>query len=319
MEFVKPGTNIDFISKRRLMLGISIAIIVAGIIATVLRGGLPMGIDFTGGTEVHVQFNQEVAAGDVRSAVEGLGLGETVVQGIGLQGDNEYLVRVAAVEVENAPSVAAVIEGSLDEKFGAGSYKVLREDLVGPRAGEDLRRQGLFAVILSFLGILIYVGFRFDFKFAAGAILALVHDTLVVLAFFAFFGKELNLTVIAAILTIIGFSINDTVVIYDRIRENMRLIRTKTFAEIVNASLNQTLGRSVLTSATLFVVSLILFFVGGSVLNDFAFTMIVGVVAGTYSSIYIAAPVVIDWHTRKGGTKGTPAKGHRKVKAAAKG
>jgi preprotein translocase subunit SecF len=299
MEWIKPGTQFDFISRRKLFIGISAAVILLGVISVAVQGGLRLGIDFTGGSEVHLRFTQDVNANEIRQAANELQLGEAVVQQIGLAEDNEYLVRVPAIEVVDGESVAQRIENRLAERLGAESFTVLREELVGPRAGSELRQQGILAVLLSFIGILLYVGIRFDFKFAVGAIVALFHDTLIVLAVFSFFDKELTLTVIAAILTIIGFSINDTVIIYDRIRENMRLLRTKSFAEIVNISLNETLARTVLTSFTLMAVAVVLYFLGGSVLNDFAFTMIIGVIVGVYSSIYIAAPIVIGWHQRK--------------------
>lgn len=310
MEWIKPGTNIDFIGKRNFFMALSGILIAVGLVSMLAHQGLSFGIDFTGGTEVHVRFKQAVQTDDIRAAVDALKLGETTVQQIGITTDNEFLVRVPTVS-EGTKSVATQVEAALAQKFGAGSFTVLKEDLVGARAGQDLRRQGLLAVLLSFIGILIYIGVRFDFKFALGAIIALFHDTLVVLTFFSLLGKEITLTVIAAILTIIGFSVNDTVVVFDRIRENMRLLRLKSFSEIINTSINETLSRTILTSGTVLLVSIVLFFLGGSVLHDFAFAMIVGVVAGTYSSIYIAAPVVLLWSKRKPVTAGPGRKAKR--------
>jgi preprotein translocase subunit SecF len=287
------------VGKKERFMAISGIFIAIGIVSMIMHGGLKTGIDFSGGTEVHVRFPKEVTADHLRAAVEKAKLGEPVVQQIGIASDNEYLVRVAASS-DTSKSVATEIRQALDQAFGADTYKVLREDIVGPRAGRDLRMQGLYAVLLSFLGILIYVGIRFDFKFGVGAIVALVHDTLILLTLFSLLNKEISLTIIAAILTVIGYSMNDTVIVFDRVRENMRLVRTKSFAEVINLSVNETLSRTILTSTTVMLVSVVLFFLGGSVLHDFAFCLIVGVIAGTFSSIYIAAPIVIYMQKSKG-------------------
>lgn len=297
MQWIKPGTNIDFVGKKTIAMGISLLIIAIGIVSMVSKGGLRLGIDFTGGTEVHVRFNKSVEADQVRKATATVNLGEPIVQSIGQEG-NEYLVRVSAIGEKDAGPAAAIID-ALKKEFGADSLTVLREDAVGPRAGQDLRAQGLYAILLSFLGILIYVAIRFDFKFGVGSIVALVHDTLVVLAVFSLFDREITLTVIAALLTVIGYSMNDTVIVFDRIRENMRTMRSKKFSEVVNRSVNETLSRTILTSLTMFIVVVTLYLFGGSVLNDFAFTLLIGLFAGTYSSIYIAAPVVIAWEKDK--------------------
>lgn len=298
MQWIKPGTNLDFVGKKNIALAISAVIIIIGIVSMVSKGGLRLGIDFSGGTEVHVRFAKPVEADDVRKATEAAKLGEPTVQSIGQPGDNEYLVRVSALGEATASPAAAIVE-ALNKQFGAESFTVLREDAVGPRAGQDLRAQGLYAILLSFLGILIYVAIRFDFKFGVGSIVALLHDTLIVLAAFSLFNKEITLTVIAAILTVIGYSMNDTVIVFDRIRENMRTMRQKKFSEVVNKSINETLSRTILTSLTMLLVTATLYLFGGSVLNDFAFTLLIGVFAGTYSSIYIAAPVVIGWQKDK--------------------
>lgn len=298
MEWIKPGTNFDFVGKRKIFLGLSLVIIAIGVIAMVAKGGLRLGIDFTGGTEVHVRFAKPVHADEVRKATEAAKLGEPTVQQIGQPGDNEYLVRVSTLGEAKASPAAAIV-ASLKQTFGEGSFTVLREDAVGPRAGKDLRAQGLYAILLSFLGILIYVAIRFDYKFGVGAIVALLHDVLIILAAFALLNKEVTLTVIAAVLTVIGYSMNDTVIVFDRIRENMRTMRQKKFSEVVNKSINETLSRTILTSLTMLLVTVTLYLFGGSVLNDFAFVLLIGVFAGTYSSIYIASPIVITWEGDK--------------------
>jgi preprotein translocase subunit SecF len=295
MEWIKPGTNYDFVGKSKIAIAVSVLIVLIGIASLVARGGFNMGIDFTGGTELHVGFKTAVEPNQVRDAARDANLGDPSVQRIGADEQNEYLIRVATVNEDAKSSPLEALEGALNEKFGADSYTVLREDVVGPRAGQDLRNQGMWAVLLSILGILIYIGVRFDFKFGAGAILALVHDTLIMLAFFSLFQVEITLTIIAAILTIIGFSVNDTVIVFDRIRENMRSMRTKKFSEVVNKSVNETFSRTLLTSLTMLMVTVVLYLWGGTVLRDFAFALIVGVVAGTFSTIYIASPFVIWW------------------------
>jgi preprotein translocase subunit SecF len=299
MEWIKPGTNFDFVGKRYIFMGISLLIILLGVGAAVAKGGVRLGIDFTGGTEVHLRFNKAVHADESRAAVEKAQLGEPVVQQIGEPNANEYLIRVSATakteKTGGEKPPAEKIKDTVNEKFGVDSYHVLREDAVGPRAGNDLRLQGLYAILLSFVGILIYVGIRFDFKFGVGAIVALVHDVALILTLFIVFDKEITLTIIAALLTVIGYSMNDTVIVFDRIRENMRTMRTKKFSEVVNRSVNETLSRTILTSLTMFIVTIVLYLAGGSVLHDFAFALTAGVIVGTYSSIYIASPVVIFW------------------------
>lgn len=310
MEWIKPGTKFDFVAKRKIMLAFSGGVILLGILSMLFQGGLRTGIDFSGGTEVHLQFTEAVAPDRIRGPVDQLGYGEAVVQRIGLADDNEYLVRVPEVPARGE-SIANVIRDTLTEEFGEGAFIVQAEEVVGPRAGRELRQQGFLALAMSFIGIMIYIGIRFDIKFASGAIAAVLHDTLFIVTIFSLLGKEVTLTVIAAILTIIGYSINDTVVVFDRIRENRRFLRTKTFGDVINLSVNETLPRTVLTSFTVLLVVVVLYLFGGSVLHDFAFTMLIGVIVGTYSSVFVAAPLVLEWHNR--GKK--PAEKRRKVAA----
>ncbi len=295
MEWIKPGINIDFIGKAKPAIALSVLIIAAGIVSMAIQG-LNLGIDFSGGTEIHVRFTEEVSANEIRAAASKAGRGDPVVQSIGGGGD-EFLIRVPEAG-GMAESPALALEAALKAEFGEG-FNVLREELVGPQAGRELRAQGIYALLLSFIGILIYVGIRFDFRFGVGSILAIVHDTLIVFAALSLTGKEITLTIIAAVLTVIGYSINDTVIIFDRIRENMRLTRSRPFGDVVNRSINETLARTLLTSFTLFIVVIVLFLFGGSVLHDFAFVLLIGVVTGTYSTIFIATPLLVYWQKKQ--------------------
>ena len=193
------------------------------------------------------------------------------------------------------PGVSPPIAEFLQRGTVLGSFAIVRNEYVGPAVGADLRERGLLAMIFANLGILVYATFRFKFRYGLGAVAALVHDALITSGVFALTGREVNLTVLAAILTIIGFSVNDTIVIFDRVRENLRSVRRRSLAEVMNLSVNQTLGRTMLTSLTVLLVVVALFFYGGEVINNFAFAMLVGLVSGTYSTVFIAAPVVLAW------------------------
>jgi preprotein translocase subunit SecF len=289
MEFIKSGTNFDFIGKRKIALACSLAFIIIGVTSIVWHGGLNYGIDFAGGTLVQVKFQKEPSADEIRSAFKSIGLENSIIQSFGT---NEVLVRTA--ELSSDPrGLSGKIEDALVAVYGKDTFEVRRVEVVGPKVGSDLTRKAILAIVFSWIGMLIYIAWRFEFRYAVGGILALVHDVIITVGVFSLLDKEFDLTIVAALLTIIGYSINDTIVVYDRIRENVRKNVKQSLADTINASINQTLSRTILTSFTVFLVVVVLFFFGGAVIHDFAFALIIGVVVGTYSSIFIASPIVL--------------------------
>ncbi|HOO00279.1 MAG TPA: protein translocase subunit SecF [Syntrophales bacterium] len=291
MEFIKPGTNFDFVGKMKVAFGISMAMIVISIASIVWHGGLNYGIDFAGGTIIQVKFSTPFTIDKIREALRPLGLQGAIIQEYG---QGEILIRIAAGASEPtglSDRVAQSLKGALGEK----SVEIRRVEMVGPKVGQDLTRKALLAIFFSWVGMLLYIAWRFEFRFGLGAILALVHDTIITVGAFSILNKEFDLTIVAALLTIIGYSINDTIVVFDRIRENMRKDPKKDLAAVINESVNQTLSRTILTSLTVILVVVVLFFFGGAVIHDFAFALLVGVTVGTYSSIFIASPLVLVW------------------------
>lgn len=289
--FVNP--RYDFIGKRRWAYLVSALIVLAGLAHIGYKGGLQYGIDFAGGTLVQVRFQQGTTVEAVRSALDRVRLGDSVIQQFG--DPQEYLIRVPAGS-GGLDEVSKRVEGGLREA-GLPGFEIRRREFVGPQVGKDLQWQALQAVLWGMVGILIYTAVRFDFKGGVAAIIALIHDVLVSVGALSLTGREMSLPVLAALLTIVGYSINDTIVTYDRIRENRgRGIRKgESLADVVNAAINQTLSRTILTSLTVFLVVVVLYVFGGEVLRDFAFVLLVGVVTGTYSSIFVAAPIIVDW------------------------
>jgi len=289
------NANYDFIKWRWHALILSSVVIIGGFLLMLARGGMPLGIDFTGGTLVVVRFEKPVHEDTVRKALDVLP-GDKVVQQYGDPKLNEVLIRFPQVkgqeqgfglEANSQRALAALRQANV------GKFDVLSTEVVGPVVGEELQKKGLYATIASIFGLSIYIAFRFRFIFAVGALVATFHDIFVVLALMGFLGYELSLNVVAAILTISGYSVNDTIVVFDRVRENMKVMRGKPLDQIVNASVNQTLGRTVITSTTTFLAVLALYVFGGEVLRGFAFAMLVGVVTGTYSTVFIAATIAI--------------------------
>jgi preprotein translocase subunit SecF len=288
------NANYDFIKWRWHAIAFSAIIIVAGLAYGVTKG-VPLGIDFSGGTILVVKFEQPVSDDQVRQALVSAIDGEQVIQSYGDPASNQKLIRVPQPlsEEGNALDINAkkVVDGL--NKANLGKIEVVSQELVGPVVGGDLQRKGAYATIASIVGITIYIGLRFRFAFAIGAIAATLHDVLVTVAFLFFFGYDLSLNVVAAILTITGYSVNDTIVIFDRVRENMRSKRRDSLEKVVNESVNQTLSRTIITAGTTFLAVLALYLFGGEVLEGFAFTMLVGIVSGTYSTIFIAAAIAI--------------------------
>lgn len=293
MELIRPGTHYDFIGKRKTAFLISAVVFAISIGSIVLHGGLRYGVDFAGGLLLQVRFGQPVSVSDVRTALERSGEKDAMVQNFG--GENEFLIRVERA-TEDLEAKSKAIQTSLQEQFKGKSIEIRRAEVVGPKIGKDLKTKALWAMGLSFLAILLYVAFRFrHFGYGLGGIVALFHDIMVTFGAISLFNIEFSLNVLAVILTIIGFSINDTIVIFDRVREDVKKMRKESLEAVMNASINETLGRTILTTGTVMIVVLILFFFGGPVIHDFATALIVGLITGTYSTIYIASPVVLAW------------------------
>ena len=293
MELIKPGLKIPFTRYRKIAIIISTIVNLAVLIMLFVKGP-NLGVDFAGGTMVHLKFQQNVTIPDVRQAFEKMDLGGSVIQDFGQPGSNEYLVRLDQTSVEIGV-LGEQIKKVLTDQFGADQFEVRRIESVGPKIGEDLRQRGALSVIVATIMMGIYIWFRFDLRFGIGAVIALVHDVLVAVGALMLANYEFDLTIIAALLTIVGFSVNDTVVICDRIRENMRKIKRETLEGIINISINETLSRTILTTGTALLVLVSLYLLGGAVIRPFAFTLLVGFISGVYSTIFIASPVILMW------------------------
>ena len=299
--FNKP--NFDFIRWRWHAVALSWIVILAGF-GVIATRGLQPGIEFAGGTAVIAKFEQPVSIDAVRTTLSANYAGggqDAIINTYGDESLRQVMVRVPQVGAEsgqNLSTTAQAVEAAL-RQGSLGSFTVVGSEIVGPAVGEELTQKGIAAFVLSLAGILAYIAFRFQFSFAVGAVVATIHDVLVTLAFLAFFRYDITLNVIAAILAVTGYSTNDTIVIFDRTRENLRSMRGKPLKDVINASLNQTLGRTVITAGTALLSAIALFLFGGEVLSGFAFTMIVGIVTGTYSSVYIAAAIVTFWGRKK--------------------
>ena len=319
MQFFKTP-NFDFIRWRWHAIALSLVVIIAGAVVMATRG-LPLGIDFSGGTIVIVRFDQAVTEDQVRGAVDSLA-GDKVVQQYGMPDEGQWLIRLP--QAQTAEQGASLEQGSqqivqLLQKAGLPSFEVISTEIVGPVIGAELQRRGIYATLASILAITLYIAFRFRFSFAVGAIAATFHDIFVTLAFLMFFGYELSLNVVAAILTITGYSVNDTIVVFDRVRENLRSMRRDSLEQVVNTSVNQTLARTVITAGTTFLAVLSLYLFGGEVLRGFAFTMLVGIISGTYSTVFIASAIAIILSQRKkAATPATAAPGRPEARPSRK-
>jgi len=302
-------TKIDFIKSWRVAVILTAAFIAAGLIALVIHGGLNRSIEFTGGTLMQLEFAQPPNVADIRSTVDAAGFTGSEIQQFG--GPREFTVRAAShatatgAQVENT---ATQIKAALERKFGAGNVRVVREEIVGPRVGDELSRNAMIAILIS-LGItMIYLAIRFEWRFGVAAVIATGHDLLSTLAFLAIMRLEVSLTVIAALLTVIGYSLNDTIIIFDRVRENMKKARPEPLYDVLNRSINETLPRSVLTHVTVAAATLSLLIFAGEVIRPFSWIMLFGIVTGTFSSIYVAAPVLLwveqRWPRSRGGKEG---------------
>ena len=295
MEIIKVLTKFDFVGKMKIAFTISLILIIISVASVILHGGLNYGIDFAGGALVQVKFQKETTAEKLRQSMKPIGLENSLIQHFG---PSEVVIRTAGT-TSDLKGLSARIEEVLNTAYGKGTFEVRRVEVVGPKVGKDITNKAIMAIIFSWIAMLIYVALRFEFRYAVGGIIALIHDVIVTVGALSLLDKEFTLTIVAALLTIVGYSINDTIVIYDRIRENMRKGLKKDLGEIMNLSINETLSRTILTSFTVFAVLVVLFFLGGEVIHDFAFAMLVGVISGVYSTVYIASPFVLAWEHYK--------------------
>lgn len=282
--------HFDYVGHRKWFVMFSVVTIIIGIFF-IFKNGLNFGTDFKGGTKLQYQFHITTTDGDVRSALEKNDIESFSVQKIGEVGDNRFIIKLDMRE--NMEALIKKSTEALQSAFGSDKVSLEQNETVGPKAGADLRKKAELAIIVSWLLMLIYIGFRFDFAFAPGAIVALIHDVLLAIAGFAITGREVSLTVVAAILTIIGYSINDTIVVYDRIREHLANAGKQSLNTIINRSINEMFPRTVITSFTVFIVVALMYFFGEGEFQNFGFAMIIGVVTGVYSTLSIACPLYI--------------------------
>jgi preprotein translocase subunit SecF len=271
-------------------------LILIGLGSVAVSGGLKFGIDFAGGTLIQLQFKSPPDIEVIRDGLKTIGLGESTIQEFGSKKD--ILIRVQRSE-EKLEAVGSIVRKSLMGKFNVDEITVERVEMVGPKVGRDLREKALLSILYAIIGIVIYISWRFELQYAIAAIIALVHDVLVTIGAFSIFDKEFTLVIVAAFLTIIGYSLNDTIVVFDRIRENLRRKGKSSISEIINTSINQTLSRTLLTSGTTLLVVIALFFFGGEIIHDFSFALLVGIFIGTYSSVFIASVFLVYWDSRK--------------------
>jgi preprotein translocase subunit SecF len=293
LELIKPGFFFDFMKVKWYALTFSIIISLIAI-ASIVVSGFSYGIDFAGGTVVQVKFTQTVKADEVRAALKSIGLGNERIQSVGQPQDNEFLLRTAKSE-DSMRGMSEKIKAALVQTFGRENVQIQRVEMVGGAVSKDIKNKGFLSLFYASILILIYIWLRFDFKYSIGAIAATLHDVIVVLGIFSLLGKEMDLTVVASFLTLIGYSLNDTVVVFDRIRENVKKQTSSNFdmGYVMSSSISQTLSRTILTSFTVFIVALILFLFGGDVIHNFALVMLIGTIIGCYSSIFIASPIVL--------------------------
>jgi preprotein translocase SecF subunit len=301
------GTDFPFMKYRRAAYAFSAALMLATVVWLVVHGGPRYSVDFTGGTLLQIRTGQVLPADQVRRALDEGGFRGVELQQMTGENRNEYLLRMKpASETESQQDVFAGVQKALQQHFQGTTVDLRRAERVGPKVGGELRQKAIWAVLGSLGGILLYVGIRYQFKYAFGAIVALFHDVFITLGMLCFTGREVSLTVVAALLTIAGYSINDTIVVFDRIRERSKTLRKEKHSRAMDIAVNETLSRTIITAFTVFLTALALFVWGGEVLRDFSFAMLVGVVFGTYSSVYMASGLALDlwvWLDRRKGTQ----------------
>jgi preprotein translocase subunit SecF len=286
--------NYDFIGKRKWAYTVSIIITLIGLISLAARGGLRYDIDFTGGTLIQVRFERAPTIAQIRTNLGTIQLGESIIQQFG--DAQEFIIRLPLAAV-GSEEIARRVQGALGANDSLGKFEIRRVEFVGPQVGRELQLQALYLVLAGLIWIAIYLAFRFDMRGGVAAVIAVLHDVIVCLGALSLTNREFSLPVLAALLTIIGYSVNDTIVAYDRLRENRGKFvpKGRTFAQQMNDAVNQTLSRTILTSLTTFFSAAVLLFFGGRTLEDFAFVLFVGVITGTYSTTYVAAALVVDW------------------------
>jgi preprotein translocase subunit SecF len=293
MEIIRPGINLDFVSRMKLFASVSAALVILSFLLIVIRG-FNYGIDFAGGSLLQLHFPREVTVEQVRDALRTIDLAESEIQRS--EKDGDFLLRIPSSD-EALEHIRTRVIGAFHQRFGEQGVELRRAEQVGPKVGRNLSRKALLAVIWSSLGILVYIWWRFGYRleFALAVVVADIHDVLLTLGLFALTGKEVTLTILAAVLTVAGYSVNDSIVVLDRIRENLRGRPRDPLARVVNASLNETLSRTFLTGGSVLFTLLALMVFGGDVLGDFALALLIGVIAGTYSSLFVVAPMVLYW------------------------
>ncbi len=289
-EIIKSDTKINFTRMFKYALGISTLVVIASLVLIFTK--MQYGVDFRGGGELQVKFGSTVSVPDLRSNLSKAGFSGLVVQSIGEADENEYLLKVPAAE-QNLNLVTDRMSQTLRDLYQDKQVEIRKVDIVGPKAGSQLRLSGFQAMGWALIAIMVYIGLRFDFKFAPGAIVALIHDVIIVLGFYALTGTEFTLQTVAALLAVIGYSVNDTVIVYDRVRENEQKFPGLSLIEHINSAVNETLSRTILTSGTTLFIAVSMLVVGGAAIHDFFLAITVGIVVGTYSSIFIAAPATI--------------------------
>ncbi len=296
MKIINSDTHFDFMGKIKMAMTISGLVILIGLGSIALSGGLKYGIDFAGGTLIQLQFKTPPDIEVIRDGLKTIALGESTIQEFGSKRD--ILIRIQRSE-EKLEAVGSKVRNSLGGKFNKEDITVERVEMVGPKVGRDLREKAILSILYAVIGIVIYISWRFELQYAIAAIIALAHDVLVTLGAFSILDKEFTLVIVAAFLAIIGYSLNDTIVVFDRIRENIRRRGKNTLVQTINASINQTLSRTLLTSGTTLMVVMALFFFGGEIIHDFSFALLVGILVGTYSSIFIASVFLVYWDSRR--------------------
>ena len=292
MELIRPGINVPF-TKYRTIAAILSTVVNLAVLILLLTKGPNMGVDFAGGTLVQLKFQQKISISDIRRALTPIGLGDSVIQDFGQEGSNEFLIRLERTSIELG-SLGEKIRGAL-----AGQAEIRRIESVGPKVGKELRERATWSVIAATIMMGVYIWFRFELRFGVGAVIALIHDVLVTIGALVLANYEFDLTIVAALLTIVGFSVNDTVIVCDRIRENMRKAKREGLEKVINTSINETLSRTIITTGTALLVLLALFVLGGAVIRPFAFALLVGFFSGVYSTIFIASPVILLWEKGK--------------------
>jgi len=289
MRLIRRETKIDFFGKRKIFFTLSALLIILGLVTFACRGRNNFAIDFTGGRLLQVRFEKPVSLNQIRDSLKKIGLSQVPIQEVG-KGHREIVLKTTAE--------TSGILSQFHQELSDNHFEIIADEMISPTMSKSLRRKGLLAFFYGMIGILFYIAFRFEFRFAGCGVIAVFHDILITVGFLALFGKQIDSKIIAALLALVGYSINDTIVIFDRIRENLRKSKKTNYAELFNKSINEVLSRTIITSFTTILVLLSLFFFGGDVIHNFAFTLLIGVVTGTYSSIFIASALVIEWEKK---------------------